>query len=80
MLRGYARDNRLDIDTTAVPVHRLAKICTGGPMQGKMAAPPIAPAAAAILKATKIRRALMMPAVILVAGGVAVGILDDDDV
>ena len=42
---------------------------------GKTAAPPIAPAAAAILKATKMRRALVMPAVILVAGGVPVGIL-----
>ena len=40
-----------------------------------MAAPPIAPAAAAILKATKMRGALMVPAVALVAGGVAVGIL-----
>ena len=36
MLRGYARDNQLDIDTTAVPVHRLAKICTGGPMQQEL--------------------------------------------
>ena len=36
MLHGYARTNQLDIDTTAVPVHRLAKICTGGPMQDEL--------------------------------------------